>query len=279
MKIEINISHTFEDAERFAAFAPELKAFLDRFFSGPASPPAAPETRGMMPRESANVIAPPAASPPSPEQPAPIIGRGGSGGAPRVVSLEGSVFSRDTVASLAEGLGAVVATNPATASEESSDEVAQEAPAGDALASPEPQTSAAPPKRKRRTKAEMAAAREAGAVAPLPSAGGFGGPVVTSAPAPAAPAAEVDPFDPFNPMAAAPALKSAATSTPGNVSYDDVKTAFAPLLMHEDSEPHVLEVLGRFGLPRLNACMDKPELWVPVRDALIALQGKLGVSA
>lgn len=245
MQITISVSHTFEDATLFAEFAPELKALLDKFFSGPASPPAAPETRGMTPRDCAAVIAPPAASFPNAEQPA----------------------------------------LSATASEESSDEVAQEAPAAvDVKRPPEPSIQpevregedSAPadkPKRKRRTRAEMAAAREAGAVAPLPSAGSFGGPATVSAPQPVA--AEPDPFDPFNPMTAAPAPKPAPTNS--TVTLDDVKRAFSPILMCEDSEPLVLEVLGSHGLTQVRDSLDKPHLWPALHADFMALQRKLKV--
>jgi hypothetical protein len=269
MQITISVSHTFEDAERFAEFAPELKAFLDRFFSGPALPPAAPVTRGMTPRESAVLPSPmvgetaPPAVPSPPAQPAPIY-RGGAGGAagenfgmgggttpladkPVTITLEGAMFGREQVTEL------VQAVEGATA-------VALEDK----------------PKRKRRTKAEMAAARASGAVAPLPnaglpSAGSFGGPATTSAPP--APAAEPDPFDPFNP-ASVPAPKPAAAT---GLTHSDVKAAFAPLLMHDEADKYVLEVLGRFGLTKVNECIGKPELFAPLIEAFTALRKQLGV--
>jgi hypothetical protein len=269
MQITISVSHTFEDAERFAEFAPELKAFLDRFFSGAPSPQALPEPRSMMPRErvaTAPMIgdaALPAVSS-LPAQPAPILGAageafrggGGRGGAPTTLEFNGTVA--DATASAC---------------------VTEEAPAvSPSLSQPGPTSSEepAPTKRKRRTKAEMAAARASGAVAPLPNAGSFGGPATTSAPP--APAAEPDPFDPFNP-ASQPAKPAASVASASGLTYADVKAAFAPLLMHEDSEPHVLEVIGRFGLTKLNECMNKPELWAPVRGELLKLQKTLGVAA
>lgn len=265
MQITISVSHTFEDATLFAAFAPELKALLNKFFSGAGSLPPVPETRGMTPRERANDIAPPAVSPPTPEQPAPILEASGGGG--------GSAPSRFELALERAAQVDVLPSGDDTTEFPAPNAELQELMVPGNLV---------PPKRRRRTKAEMAAARATGAVAPLPNAGSFGGPATTSAPVPAT---EPDPFDPFNP-ASTPAAKAGAAPAPkqsapaaGNVTHADVKAAFAPVLMHDDSEPYVLEILGRFGIGKVNESIDKPELWAPLVDAFTKLQRQLGVAA
>jgi hypothetical protein len=252
MQITISVSHTFEDAERFAEFAPELKAFLDRFFSGPALPPAVPATRGMTPRESAVL-------------PSPMIGETAP---PAVPSIPCPEAQPAPISAPADNWPASVEAPVALIGEQPEPEMRGAPEADPALAEK--------PKRKRRTKAEMAAARASGAVAPLPSAGlpsagSFGGPATTSAPP--APAAEPDPFDPFNP-ASVPAPKP-ATAT--GFTHADVKAAFSPLLMHDEADKYVLEVLGRFGLTKVNECISKPELFAPLIEAFTALRKQLGV--
>lgn len=122
------------------------------------------------------------------------------------------------------------------------------------------------PKRVRRTKAQIAAdeaARIAAlnpAPAPvLPASGSFSGNNAVSAPL-AAPITLEQPREP----GAAP-------------TRDDLRAAFNPLLSIPNAEPHLLEVLGRFGLPKLREARE--EQFAPLIVELNALVKRLSAVA
>lgn len=235
MQLAISLNHTFDDIGAFAAFSQELKALCDKFFSGPSVSARGSESAVRSRRAAAVDTAP--LEPQPAQSPAVEV--------PPLTVLEVAPTQEPLVLNKEGFLGSVPSVS-------------------DAATTPKA-------KRSRRTKAEMAAARDA-APLQLPASGSFGGPTTTSAPtAPSAPPAD-DPFAlPGQKSVAAPV--AAAPASTGTATRDDVRAAFAAVYVHEEAEPKILAVLSRFGIPQVKDA--KPEQYADLVAALNAIGAEL----
>jgi hypothetical protein len=246
--LRINFEHIFENADAFAAFSADLVAICNKHFSAPREVEAhrAPVT---------TITASSAPAYTEDKTHSPI--------------MPASVPNSETAVSES---AAAAAVDAATAPGDSGSTPASPAP------SLQSQMQTPVIKRKRRSRAEMAAAREVGAVAPLPSAGGFGGPAATSAPvAPAGDRIEIDaaddPFDPLRKTASKPAPAAAAAPSAGTGTIEELKAAFNAVFAHPDADPHIMGLFDRFGVRQFRDI--KPEQYAAATVALVAMRAEL----
>ncbi|KWT72386.1 hypothetical protein APY04_0180 [Hyphomicrobium sulfonivorans] len=234
MQIAFEFSHKFHDPVMFARFSEGFAALVTKFISGAGNSPraedAVPTSRGPV----AAVANPPTAQPASikielpPEGTVQGAGGGGGGGGNTERLIE-------AVAAGVEAAAKNMVEDPASDGEvPGGEDVTEEAP-----------------KRRRRTKAEMEAARATGAVPASPAAATVTAP---SAPAPIEPAPVGDKPD-------------------DQYTVDDLRGAFTAVFVHPDAEARILQILPSYGISKVRDA--SPEQYGPLTRAFEKLRREL----
>jgi len=221
MQIAFEFSHQFHDPVLFARFSEGFAALVERFISGVPAP-VRTENAVLTPRVPVvPAVALPAAQPASYSAPANAIADADS--APTAVEPAQQSVPSQTRAEAA----------------------AERAAEFDALPTDEK------PKRRRRTKAEMEAARATSSVSQTPAA--------VSVPPPSAPAS-IDP-------------PPAGDKPDDQYTIEDMRAAFTAVFAHPDAEARILQLLPAYGVGKVRDA--KPEHYGPLTRAFEALRREL----